>query len=1375
MVPSILYILQKIGKGELIVKKITDFIVEKRNFILILFIILAGISVFLSSKVRINYDMTEYLPSDSETRIGMDIMEKEFEADDSSSLNLMFKGLSEEQKKNIYEELTNLGEEYTVDYEENEKYNKEDYTLYVINIDEAEDSKTAKELNNTIKEKYEDYEYYTNGSIAYRNMDILPTWIIALAIFICLVILIIMCESYVEPFLFLACIGIAILLNNGTNIIFGSVSNITSSIAAILQLALSMDYSIMLINRYMQEKANNTNKVEAMKEALHKSFRAISSSSVTTIVGLLALVFMSFTIGRDLGFVLAKGVLLSLLTIFTCLPALILMCDKWIVKTKKKSPKFNLKGLGKLSYICRKFACIILLVIFVASYILKGNLKMSYTASENDEVSKIFPTYNQMAIIYNNKDEAKVAQILNDFENNENVDFALGYGNTINEKLTYDKFNDKLTELETDTQIEEYLLKIIYYKYYNDSTENRMTFNEFVNFIKTDVLTNEKFADKLNKDTKNQMDLLSNFTTVENINKKRTYKEIADILGISENDMYNLFVYYNSDKVQITLNINEFMNFINKDVLTNETYSSGIPKEVRENLNTLNKFLDKNTITKSMDSTEMSKMFGMDKNQVDQLYLYYYSIYGVDNKLSINEFANFIINNVLTNNEYANQFDEATIKNLKLLQTMSDKNIIDRNMNSTELSSLFGIDEKLVQQLLLLEHTTKDNGTTLTVVELIDFMNYLKENTKYLDGIDISNINKLRPFAENKNGINTIPMSKIQLNAIFNGVEKGLVDKVYSALELPDETQFSLKEFVDLIVEKLSGNIDTNSLNSFKLIKTVMDDSINPSKYTATQISIMLNIPKAQTYQIYGLYEYTKGNTSNWKQTPYQFVKFILDNSTNEQISANMNNQILAQLKNVYNIMQSTKNNSTYSYKELSETIGIDSELTKKIYVLNTATTKGFKLTPVKLVDFILEHKEDETLKASLNTSTINNLKLIDTVMDSVISNKKYSADEISKMFGLNIEDVKLLYSLYSAKYVNSNMTASLQEFVGFTLNKVIPNPKYSSNFDKEKTDKLNAINGIMNGTINNTKYLAPEIHGILSKLTNSIDKNTIEVLYIYYGSEKHFQNDWTLTVEELVQYVNNDILKDPKFNYFIDEEIKTEALDSKEMIEDSKKKLVGDNYSRILVNTKYYDLESDETYKFIQSIYDKLDGTESYIIGDSPMSYEMSKSFMQEFDFISLLTMIAIFIVVALTFKSFIIPLILVLIIQCAVYTIMGILGMFGGSVYFIALLIVQSILMGATIDYAIVYTSYYKESRETLERKESIINAYNKSIHTILTSSSILISATFLIGLFSKGMVSKICITLSQGVLCSTILIVFILPAILALFDKFIIKKKK
>ena len=1204
-------------------RKVTDFIIKQRNIIIVLFIILSIISIVISKKVKINYDMTEYMPTDSETRLGLDIMNKEFEEENTSVLNIMFKNLTEDEKVEIQEKLSNIEGVSSVDYEkDNEKYNKDENTLYILNVDEAEDSKTAKDIYKYVNDNFKDYDFYTSGSIANRNMEILPAWIIALAVFICTVILIIMCESYIESFLFLICIGIAVLLNSGTNIILGTVSNITSSISAILQLALSMDYSIMLINRYKQEKEKNNNKVEAMKEALYRSFSSILSSSVTTIVGLLALVFMSFTIGRDLGIVLAKGVLLSLLVIFTCLPSLILMFDKLITKTKKKAPNITLNWLGKFIYKSRQLGFILLIVLFVGSYILKGNLRILYTASEEDKIAEVFPENNQMAIIYKSEDEEKIAKYLKELENTEKVDEVLAYGNTIGENLKYDEFNNKLQDLNVDTQIEDYLLKILYYKYYNENIENKMTFSEFVDFTKNDVLNNKNFSSKIDEDIKNNIDKLEKFSSTEEMSKKRTYSDIANILDIDENDCYNLFVYYYSDKTNINLTIDQFINFIKKDVLTNNNYSGNIPEDAKKNIETVSKFTNKNTINKRMTSKEMANLFGIDESQVKELYLYYYSIYGTNTKMTLNEFANFVINDVLTNPDYNSMIDTNMVENIQLLQTMSNTTIINKEMNVDELSSTLGIDKNTINQVLLLINGTQDTGTSQTI-------------------------------------------------------------------------------------------------------------------------------------------------------SHYQFVKFIIDNIDNENISNNITQENLSKLKLAYNIMKSSNNKVTYTYTELSKFMEIDEDLSKKVYALYNTNKEELKLTPITFTDFILQHKEDSILKDSIDSSSMANLTLTQKFMKSTLNGQKYSATQMSELLNINNEDIKLLYSLYSAKYVNSNMKSSLKEFVEFTLNNVITNEKYSSKFDSNSITKLNTINGIMNAVVNKTEYSPEEIFAILSNLTDSIDQNTIDILYIYYGSENYYNEEWQMTIEQLINYVNNNILEDSRFDDFIDEEMRNKIKDANQTIQENKKKLVGNEYSRIVLNTTF-ELEGEETFDFLKKIYKDLDGKELYIIGDSPMAYEMSKTFESEFNKISIITMIAIFIVVAFTFKSVGIPLALVLIIQCAVYLTMGILGLLGGKIYFIALLIVQSILMGATIDYAILYTSYYKESRVNMNIKEAIINSYNKSIHTILTSSSILILATFIVGKYASAIVSKICVTLSQGVLCSTILILFVLPPVLATLDKLIVKNK-
>ena len=172
-------------------------------------------------------------------------------------------------------------------------------------------------------------------------------------------------------------------------------------------------------------------------------------------------------------------------------------------------------------------------------------------------------------------------------------------------------------------------------------------------------------------------------------------------------------------------------------------------------------------------------------------------------------------------------------------------------------------------------------------------------------------------------------------------------------------------------------------------------------------------------------------------------------------------------------------------------------------------------------------------------------------------------------------------------------------------------------------------------------------------------------------------------------------------------------------------------------------------------------------------MAYEMATSFGQELTKMTLITAIAIFLVVLITFRSFLIPLLLVLMIQTAVYATMVIINLQGYSIYYLALLMVQSILMGATIDYAILYTGYYREFRRSMGKKEALSASYRGSMHTITTSGLIISIITWILGYaFPNPTIGEICFTISKGAACSLVLIILLLPGILAALDRWICK---
>ncbi len=1350
-------------------RKITDFIVKGRYIFLIIFIVITGFSLFLSTKVNINEDIMKYLPEKSETKIGKNIMEEEFAEQDSSVLNVMFKNLTKKGKKETLKKLQNIDGVSSVDYKNTNEYNVGKYTLYVLNVDDYADSKKATNVYNFVKENFKNSGM--SGSIYDENKPVLQLWIVVVAVIGAMVILIILSDSYIEPWLYLISIGIAVFINKGTNIIFSSVSSITNSIVAILQLALSMDYSIMLSNRYKQEKKNHSNKIEAMKEALYNSFISISSSSVTTIVGLIALVFMSFTIGKDLGFVLAKGVLLSLISIFFCLPALLLIFDNLITKTKKKSPKFNLTKLGNFSYKTRYIQSLFIVILFIAAYFLKGNINILYTSSQQDKVGKVFPATNQMAIVYNNKYEQLISSYCKKLTSDKKIDQVLCYSNTINEKLAYDELNKKFEDLGQNTKIDDNLIKIIYYNYYNQDENNKMTLSEFVTFIKSDIYTNKKFSTSLNQNVKNNIDLLENFTSPSLINKKRTILEIANILGMSKKDAENILIYYNSKNLNTSMTIKTFVNFMLNDVASDSKYASSLDSKTIAKLKQLQNFTNVDKINKKMNSSELSKIFGIDKKLIEELFLFYRTTTKSTTKMTLNEFADFALK--LSNQElYKDTIDNQTKKSLTLLKTLSDDRVINNELTMDNmLKSLKGLGLNINQNtlsLLYIYYNGYNSNLKLTLNEFALTALKMSEESSYKSYFDESTLKSLKTIISLNDSYNKEKSNK-ELYTIF-GIDETLGKKLNLDIVKDEEGTYNMTplDFVNKLLQTdtIKQQLSNKQISSLQNAQYIMGN-VN-TVYNIENLANALSQDKTIVSVVYGVKEKQNNNLKNISVK--QLINFIYSNKSNPLLSSSMSS-----LSNTIKLAYTIINNTTakYNYREISNLTQTSETLINKIFGVYDYNNGITTMTPIEFANLIIDNKDDKLLSSKISNSSISELSLVKEVMIGTINNKKYTSKEISSLLSIDNNTIKLLFSLYDSKYIKSNQEISLKNYVRFIVNDVMNNKVYSDSFNSENKNKLTTIDTLMNNSLNGTKYTSNECFALLDILSDDLDKSLIDLVYIYYGSNREYNNSWKMTIEEFIDYLNSDILNDKRFDDFIDLEKRTTITDAKKTVDKSKKLIVSDTYSRVVLNTKYA-FEDEDTYAFVNSIHDRIDNNDDiYVVGNSPMAVEMSKTFNDELNKITLLTMIFIFIVVAISFKDLIIPFVLVLIIQTAVYITMSAISITGGSVYFIALLIVQAILMGATIDYAIVYTSYYRESRLTMGIKNSIINAYNKSIHTIISSSSILIIVTLVVAKFASAIAAKICETISQGTFASVMLILLVLPGVLAATDKLICRE--
>ena len=1350
-------------------RKVTDFIVKARYVFLTLFVILAIFSLYLGTKVNINEDIMKYLPETSEIKIGKDIMDEEFIEQDSSVLNVMFKGLSDTEKEDTLKKLESINGVSSVLYENTDEYNRDKYTLYVLNVDDYDHSKTAENVYNEVNEMKPEA---MSGSIYSEWKPVLQIWIVVVAIAMAMIILTILSESYIEPWLYLISIGIAVFINKGTNIIFPSVSNITDSIVAILQLALSMDYSIMLSNRYRQEREKEKDKTKAMKNALYDSFKAISSSSITTVVGLLALVFMSFTIGRDLGLVLAKGVVLSLVSIFFCLPGLLVLCDKLIMNSKKKTINFNLKGLGKYSYKTRWVQLVFIIASFIAAYILKGNIGILYTGTQQDEVGKHFPSTNQIAIIYENKYDEIITKYCKSIEDDEKANQVLCYGNTINEKLAYNELNQKFKDLGQDTEIDDYLIKIIYYNYYNKNTKDSMTLSEFTKFIKSDVYSNEKVSESIDDNIKENMDLLENFATKDNVNQKRTASEIANILDMNESDANDLLIYYNSKHLDTKMSIKDFVNFMINEVSIDPNYGSSVDANTLASLKQLQPFINTNTINKQMTSNEIANTFGIDKSLVDQLFLFYRTTQDSKSTMTINEFANVALN-MSNQDAYKDMFDESTIKSLNILSTLSSEQIITNELDvssmKTSLNNLgLSLDDNTMS-LLYIYYTGYNTNSKLTLNGFANVALNMAEQDAYKSYFSEDTKKSLQTIVTLNSYYDTV-LPNTNLYSMF-GIDAETGAKLNYAItgDLSGSYNMTPLQFVNTLLQTPEINSELNSNQISQLSTALYVMSNITTTYSVDELTNALQENKTIVSVVYGVYDYQNGNLKNISVR--NLINFLYENKSNPFLSDKLSTAS-TMLDLTYKIVNNT--NTRYTYKEMAALIEQNESTVKNIYGVADYSGLTTTMNPLEFVNLILNNKDNELLKGKIDNSTISTLNLVKKVMESTLNNTKYNATDLAKLLGSDKDTLSLVLSLYNSRYIKANSTISLIDFTNFIISDVIPNPTYSSKIDNESKDKLNTVNAIMNNTLNGTKYNSLDLYNVLNKLSDGLDYNLIDIVYTYYGSKNNYDDSWKLTVEEIVNYLNNDLLKDEKYSSFLDADMTKTIKDAKNTIDDAKKLLVSDKYSRAIINSKY-GAEDKDTFKFIQNALDTVGENDGvYVVGESPMALEMSQSFNGELNYITILTMIFIFVVVAITFKDLLVPLILVLMIQCAVYVTMAVLSITGSSVYFIALLIVQAILMGATIDYAIVYTTYYKEMRETMGVRDSLVNAYNKSIHTILSSSSILIIVTLVVASFSEAIPAMICKTVSEGTFCSVILILFVLPGVLAAFDKLICRKE-
>ena len=525
--------------------KLAGFIVKRRKVVLAFMAVLTAVVSLLMLGVHVNTDMTKYLPDGSSMKAGVELMEAEVpDAVSTHTLRVMASGLSDEERDSLTGKLAELEGVGAVTHVAGDAaYNQDDKALYVVAMDYDYRSAEQRSLESAIADLVSSTYPQATTLIADddANSSDIPLQTLVLALSLLFLILLAMCPSVLESLLFLVTIGCAVGINLGSNIVMGEVSSVTMCIAALLQLVLSMDYSIILMNRYRQELAlenvpegaerpSADQRDAAMRRAVAGAFSAITSSSLTTFVGLLALVFMSFKIGADLGIVLAKGVICSLVCVFTILPALILGCDRAIRATAKPTlhPERAMAGLARFSMRARYVACVAFATLFAVAYIAQANTGVSYTLAKEDPIAQIFPRASTVVLVYSNDDEDAVAAHIDEIEDAPGVEAVNAWGNTLGRAYSASELTQVMKEYGDqagDLGMDSSTINIVYSLYASgedidsmsklsllklykaDAPEDvRLTIPEFLSFVQEKLLPSKAFSTMADEKQKTAVD-----------------------------------------------------------------------------------------------------------------------------------------------------------------------------------------------------------------------------------------------------------------------------------------------------------------------------------------------------------------------------------------------------------------------------------------------------------------------------------------------------------------------------------------------------------------------------------------------------------------------------------------------------------------------------------------------------------------------------------------------------------------------------------------------------------------------------------------------------------------------------------------------------
>ena len=435
--------------------KLSTLIVDKRNLIFLITVILLIFSAFSRNWVEVESDLTSFLPDTAETKLALNVMENQFTT--YGTADIMVANITYKDAEALSEKLSDIKGVQGVAFDNSTDHYEDASAMFSVTFDYDENDDACLKSLDAVKEALDGYDIYVSTGLGNSIKDTIASEVNMIMIYVAIIIVIVLIltsQTFGEVPVLLLTFIIAMVLNQGSNFLLGKISFVSNSVTSILQLALSLDYAVILCNLFKEERQTMSIR-DAAITALSKAIPEIGASSLTTIGGLAAMLCMQFKIGPDMGICLIKSIIFALLSVFLVMPGLLVLFGPLIERSKHRNFIPKVSFIGKFDYATRHIVPIIFVVLiafgfwfsnkcpYVYGYSSLTTPKLSESQVADKMIDEHFTSSNMLALVVPAGDYEKEAKLLEELEKHDEIDYTIGLANT--EAMDGYMLADKLT------------------------------------------------------------------------------------------------------------------------------------------------------------------------------------------------------------------------------------------------------------------------------------------------------------------------------------------------------------------------------------------------------------------------------------------------------------------------------------------------------------------------------------------------------------------------------------------------------------------------------------------------------------------------------------------------------------------------------------------------------------------------------------------------------------------------------------------------------------------------------------------------------------------------------------------------------------------